>query len=42
MLLGRITAVAVFAQLLLMSHWQIWHGGVAYNQRMLQESMSNQ
>ncbi len=24
-------------QVLLMSHWWAWHGGVAYNQRMLQE-----
>lgn len=36
-LLGRFAAVSVFVQLLLMSHWHAWHGGVAYNQRMLQE-----
>lgn len=36
-LLGRFAAVSVFIQLLLMSHWHAWHGGVAYNQRMLQE-----
>lgn len=36
-LLGRFAAISVFVQLLLMSHWHAWHGGVAYNQRMLQE-----
>lgn len=35
--LGRFMVAAVILQLLLMSHWWAWHGGVAYNQRMLQE-----
>lgn len=36
-LLGRFAFAAVIVQLLLMSHWWAWHGGAAYNQRMLEE-----
>jgi hypothetical protein len=36
-LLGRYLALACLAYLLLMSHWWAWHGGNAYNQRMLEE-----
>jgi hypothetical protein len=36
-LLGKYLAVACLAHLILMSHWWAWHGGNAYNQRMLQE-----
>jgi hypothetical protein len=36
-LLGRYLALACLVHLLLMSHWWAWHGGNAYNQRMLQE-----
>jgi len=35
--LGRYLSLACLVQLLLMSHWWAWHGGNAYNQRMLQE-----
>jgi hypothetical protein len=34
---GRYLSLACLVQLLLMSHWWAWHGGNAYNQRMLQE-----
>lgn len=36
-ILARYIIIACFVQLLLMSHWWAWYGGVAYNQRMLQE-----
>jgi hypothetical protein len=37
LLFGRYAALGVVAHLLIMSHWWAWHGGNAYNQRMLQE-----
>ncbi|MBN1186862.1 MAG: glycosyltransferase family 39 protein [Bacteroidales bacterium] len=36
-LFGRYLSLCALVQLLLMSHWWAWYGGVAYNQRMLQE-----
>ncbi|MDF1515883.1 MAG: hypothetical protein P1S60_18895, partial [Anaerolineae bacterium] len=36
-LLGRYLSICALIQLILMSHWWSWYGGVAYNQRMLQE-----
>jgi hypothetical protein len=36
-LLSRFLLVALVVQLLFISRWWAWHGGVAFNQRMLQE-----
>lgn len=35
--LGFILSTAALLYLIMMSHWWAWHGGAAYNQRMLQE-----
>jgi hypothetical protein len=34
---GLIALIAAVVQILLISHWWAWHGGHAYNQRMLME-----
>ena len=35
--LESLLSVAALSYLVIMSHWWAWHGGAAYNQRMLQE-----
>jgi hypothetical protein len=32
-----VLSIAALSYLVMMSHWWAWHGGAAYNQRMLQE-----